>query len=203
MVPSLLRHLERLVGFAIRKQVVLLLVVLTVFSSATGSCANEAPATYKDTGEILSLSSNVFSEGGKIPVQYTCDGEDISPPLAWGESPEETQAFVLIVDDPDAPGGVFTHWVLYNIPGNIRQLNEGVPTREQLDNGTLQGENDFGRIGYNGPCPPRGPAHRYCFTLYALDKVLDVKSGLSKRQLLETMDGCVLAQGQLIGTYYR
>ena len=151
----------------------------------------------------LSLTSAAFKEGGKIPAKYTCDGQDISPPLTWDEPTPKTQAIALIVDDPDAPGGMFTHWVLFNIPGNIRQLGEGVPVQERLQNGALQGRNDYGKIGWGGPCPPRGPAHRYSFTIYALDKPLDLKPGVSKKQLLDAMKGHILAQGQLIGTYQR
>ena len=151
----------------------------------------------------LSLSSTAFKEGSKIPVKYTCDGQDISPPLVWGEPSQKTQAFALILDDPDAPGGVFTHWVLFNIPVNVRQLGEGMPAQERLDNGALQGKNDFGSIGYGGPCPPRGPAHRYRFTLYALDKALYTKPGASKKQVLDAMKGHILAQGELAGTYQR
>jgi len=151
----------------------------------------------------LPLSSTAFKEGDKIPVKYTCDGQDMSPSLVWGEPPQLTKAFALIVDDPDAPGGVFTHWVLFNLPANVRQLGEDLPAQERLENGALQGRNDFGRIGYGGPCPPRGPAHRYRFTIYALDKSLDLKPGVSKKQLLDAMKGHILAQGQLIGTYQR
>ena len=159
----------------VSKQVALLLAVLTVFSSTVAACVKEAPAPQKEVEMTLSLSSTGFKEGDKIPVKYTCDGEDISLPITWGEPPQKTQAFALIVDDPDAPGGVFTHWVVFNIPGNVRQLGEGVPAQERLQSGALQGKNDFGRIGYGGPCPPRGPAHRYRFTVYALDKPLDLK----------------------------
>ena len=151
----------------------------------------------------LSLSSTAFKEGDKIPVKYSCDGQDISPPLAWSEPPQGTRVFALIIDDPDAPGGVFTHWVLFNLPANIRQLGEGIPAQERLQNGALQGKNDFGRIGYGGPCPPRGPAHRYRFTLYALDKALDTKPGASKKEVLDTIKGHILARGQLTGTYQR
>jgi hypothetical protein len=98
---------------------------------------------------------------------------------------------------------VFTHWVLFNVPSNIRQLGEGVPPQKQLQNGALQGKNDFGKVGYGGPCPPRGAAHRYRFTIYALDKSLDLKPGTSKKQLLDAMKGHILAQGQLVGTYQR
>ena len=151
----------------------------------------------------VSVSSTAFKEVDKIPVKYTCDGQDISPPLVWSEPPQKTQSCALIVDDPDAPGGVFTHWVLYNLPANVHQLGEGIHTQERLENGALQGKNDFGRIGYRGPCPPRGPTHRYRFTIYALDKSLDLKPAASKKQLLNAIKGHILAQGQLIGTYQR
>ena len=202
-VPATLHHLERPVGWAASKQVGLLVTILMLFSSAMVGCAGQALVPQEEAEMTLSLSSTAFKEGDKIPVKYTCDGEDISPPLEWGEPPQKTQAFVLIVDDPDAPGGVFTHWVLFNIPGDVRQLGEGVPAQERLQSGALQGKNDFGRIGYGGPCPPRGPAHRYRFTAYALDKTLDLKPGISKKQLLDGMKGHVLAQGQLMGTYQR
>lgn len=190
-------------GEIVSKQVVLSLAALLVFSSTVVACAREVPATQEEVRVTLSLSSTAIEEGDRIPVKYTCDGQDISPPLLWGEPPQVTEAFALIVDDPDAPGGVFTHWVLYNLPANVHQLREGIPAQERLENGTLQGKNDFGRIGYGGPCPPRGPAHRYRFTIYALDKSLDLKPKASKKQLLDAMKGHVLAQGQLIGTYQR
>lgn len=151
----------------------------------------------------LSLSSPAFKEGEKIPVKYTCEGEDISPPLAWSEPPEETKALALIVDDPDAPVGVFTHWVLFNLPASVRELSGAVPAQPQLENGALQGKNDFGKLGYGGPCPPPGPAHHYRFTLYALDKSLDLKAGVSKKEILKAMEGHILAQGQLTGIYQR
>ncbi len=201
-MPSLVRALERQ-GTSVSKQVVLLLAALLVFSPTVAACAIEAPATQKEVKVTLSLSSTVFKEEERIPVKYTCDGHDISPPLVWGEQPQVTEAFALIVDDPDAPGGVFTHWVLFNLPANVHQLGEGIPAHERLESGALQGENDMGRIGYRGPCPPRGPAHRYRFTIYALDRSLDLKPGASKKQLLDAMKGHILAQGQLIGTYQR
>jgi hypothetical protein len=202
-VPGILHRLERPAGWAASKQVGLLVSILMLFSFAMVGCARQAPVPQEEAEMTLSLTSTAFKEGDKIPVKYTCDGEDISPPLASDEPPQKTQAFVLIVDDPDAPGGVFTHWVLFNIPGNVRQLGEGVPTQERLQNGALQGKNDFGRIGYGGPCPPRGPAHHYRFTVYAVDESLDLKPGVSKKQILDAMKGHILAQGQLMGTYQR
>lgn len=152
---------------------------------------------------MLSVSSQAFQEGDRIPAKYTCQGQDVSPPLTWGEPPVGTQSFALIMDDPDAPVGVFTHWVIFNIPSDSRQLAEAIPTQAQLSSGALQGKNDFGRIGYGGPCPPPGRPHRYQFTLYALDQPLDLKVGASKKQVLDAMQGHILAQGQLMGTYQR
>jgi len=151
----------------------------------------------------MELKSIAFKNGDRIPAKYSCQGQDISPPLAWSGAPEQTQALALIVDDPDAPGGVFTHWLVFNIPSQSRQLPEAVPNQSQLSDGTLQGENDFGRTGYGGPCPPPGRPHRYRFTLYALDQPLALKAGASKRQLLDAMQGHILAQDQLVGTYQR
>ena len=155
-------------------------------------------------GEIvLAVSSPAFQEGGKIPPKYTCEGQDVSPALTWGEPPVETRSFVLVVDDPDAPGGVFTHWLLFNLPAGNRELSEAVPAQDQLQNGSLQGKNDFGKIGYDGPCPPLGRPHRYRFTLHALDQPLDLTAGASKKQVIDAMQGHILAQGQLMGTYQR
>lgn len=151
----------------------------------------------------LDVSSPAFQEGSTIPTKYSCQGQDVSPALQWSEPPEGTNSFALIMDDPDAPGGVFTHWVLFNIPSDSRGLPEAVPTHAELPTGTLQGKNDFGKAGYGGPCPPPGAPHRYRFTLYALDQPLTLKAGVSKNQLLEAMKGHILAQGQLTGTYQR
>ena len=152
---------------------------------------------------VLAVSSSAFQEGGKIPAKYTCEGQDVSPALTWGEPPVETRSFALIVDDPDAPGGVFTHWVLFNLPAGDRGLSEAVPAQAQLPDGSLQGKNDFGKIGYGGPCPPPGRPHRYRFTLYALAQPLDLTAGASKKQVIDAMQGHIIAQGQLIGTYQR
>jgi Raf kinase inhibitor-like YbhB/YbcL family protein len=151
----------------------------------------------------FSLSSEAFSAGETIPSRYTCDGEDTSPVLSWGDVPSNTEAFALIVDDPDAPGGVFTHWVLFNLPASAQGLPGGVPKTERLESGALQGRNGFGRIGYGGPCPPPGKPHRYRFSLYALDAPLDLEPGVTKQQVLNRMQGHILGETQLVGTYQR
>lgn len=151
----------------------------------------------------MKLTSPAFKEGEQIPRQYTCEGKDVSPPLQWEHAPEGTRSFALICDDPDAPVGTWVHWVIWNIPGKLNELPEGVVAKEQLADGTRQGKNDFRRIGYGGPCPPRGPAHRYFFKLYALNTVLDLRAGASKKDLLKAMEGHILAEAQLMGTYKR
>ncbi len=151
----------------------------------------------------LTLTSSVFAEGQPIPKKYTCDAENASPPLKWSGAPSNTRSFALIVDDPDAPAGTWVHWVLYNIPASLVELPEGVPASDNVLNGAAQGRNDFRQVGYGGPCPPRGSPHHYDFKLYALDTVPTLKPGASKADLLRVMEGHILAQGQLSGTYRR
>jgi len=151
----------------------------------------------------MTLSSPAFNEGEGIPPKYTCQGEDISPRLNWDGAPEGTQSLALVMDDPDAPGSVFTHWVIFNLPTGTPGLAEAVPALPQRPDGALQGKNDFGRTGYGGPCPPPGRPHRYRFTLYALNKTLDLEAGASKEQVLNAAGGHTLAQCRLTGTYQR
>src|SRR5438128_7202736 len=151
----------------------------------------------------LTLTSTAIQEGKPIPKQYTADGQNLSPPLKWTDPPPGTKSFALICEDPDAPRGTFTHWLLFNLPAESRELNEGVPTEATRPNGTLQGTNDFGKVGYGGPSPPPGKPHRYAFKLFALDRPLDVKTGAKEDQLLTAMKGHILAEGQVTGTYGR
>jgi len=153
-------------------------------------------------GENMKIKSSAFDEGAFIPGKYTCDGKDISPPLEWSLVPDGTKTFALICDDPDAPMGTWVHWVLFNLPGNIKELPGNVPPLGVLENGAKQGKNDFGKTGYGGPCPPRG-THRYYFKIYSLDKELDVNAGITKKELLKAMEGHILAEGQLMGKYKR
>jgi Raf kinase inhibitor-like YbhB/YbcL family protein len=163
------------------------------------ACQQSSPSVENKGVEevLLKVSSSAFSEGEEIPGKYTCDGEDLSVPLSWSGVPGGTQSLVLIVDDPDAPGGEFDHWILYDLPADIVILDEGVK-----DIGT-PGENGFRKLGYNGPCPPGGPAHRYYFKIYALDTTLNLQPGASKDEVEEAMQGHLLADGQLMGTYHR
>ena len=150
----------------------------------------------------IKLRSTAFKEGGMIPGQYTCDGKDISPPLAWESVPDDTKSIALICDDPDAPMGTWVHWMLYNLPTNINELPEKIPPQKILENGAKQGTNDFRNIGYGGPCPPGG-THRYYFKIYALDSVLTLEAGATKTKLLKAMEGHILAKGQFMGKYKR
>jgi len=152
---------------------------------------------------IIQLSTSAFTEGSSIPAKYTCDGDDISPPLKWSGVPAGAKSLALICDDPDAPVGIWVHWVLYNIPSTVAELPEGVPTSEVISGGARQGINDFKRIGYGGPCPPRGNPHRYYFKLYALDIELSLKPRATKKDVVSAMQGHILAEGQLMGTYKR
>lgn len=151
----------------------------------------------------LALISSSFEHDGPISKKYTCDGEDISPELSWEGAPKGTETYALIVDDPDAPGRVFTHWVVYNIPGSVTGFEEGMSAFEIVKAGASQGKNDFGQTGYGGPCPPPGKAHHYHFRLYAIDGILDIPSGLSKSTVLNAMKGHVLAETEIVGLYKR
>ena len=179
------------------------LMLLGVVSLVLPGCESKEAIIIEKDEMTLSLSSPAFEEGDSIPIKYTCEGQDISPPLVWSEPPEGTQSFVLIMDDPDAPGGVFTHWVIFNISPDTGKLTEAVSAQSRLLGVALQGKNDFGRIGYGGPCPPPGRPHRYQFSLYALEQSLDLKAGASRKQVIEAMQGHVLAYGRLTGTYQR
>jgi Raf kinase inhibitor-like YbhB/YbcL family protein len=180
---------------------------LVVALLACGNRTTTAPAQSPDNRSqerkmTLNLESSAFKEGQAIPRQYTCDGVNISPPLEWSGAPKNAKTLAIICDDPDAPAGTWVHWVLYNLPAENIGLIENAPATEKLAGGGLQGKNDFGKLGYGGPCPPKG-THRYFFKLYALDAELDLKPGASKSDLLKAMEGHIVAEGQLIGTYSR
>ena len=150
----------------------------------------------------LELTSDAFMNGQSIPAKYACTGKNISPALAWNEPPAGTQSFALIVDDPDAPMGTWVHWVLFNIKPDRRSLEENLPvTGKNADpNAIFVGENSSGNIGYDGPCPPSG-THRYYFRLYALDTTISLLPGAAKEQVVREMQGHILAQGELMGTF--
>ena len=179
-----------------------------IFTIMVISCKSEKDTKpiIKETKEVkateMKIKSSAFEEGGMIPGKYTCDGENVSPPLSWSDAPAETKTFALINHDPDAPAGTWVHWVIYNIPGSEKELPEAIAPKKNLDNGAVQGVNDFRKTGYGGPCPPGG-THRYYFKLYALDTKLDLQGDVTKDKLLDAMRGHILAEGQLMGKYSR
>lgn len=156
-----------------------------------------------EPGLPFELISTAFEQGGSIPDKYTCDGEDVSPSLAWGDPPAGTKSLALIMDDPDAPGGTFDHWTLFNISPELRELPEAMPADMSFGDMTAtSGVNSFGHSRYDGPCPPSG-THSYYFKLYALDTTLNLDATATKEQVLAAMEGHILAQAELMGTYIR
>jgi Raf kinase inhibitor-like YbhB/YbcL family protein len=149
----------------------------------------------------FTLTSTAFEDGQPIPRRYSGEGEDRSPLLKWSDPPPRTQSFALICEDPDAPHGTFTHWVAFNIPAASRELSEDQPREDVQANGLTQGKNSFDHVGYNGPKPPPGKPHRYFFKLYALNGLLDLAAGATKEELLKAMDGHVVGEAPLMGTY--
>ncbi len=152
---------------------------------------------------VFCVSTTAFAQGETIPTKYTCSGADVSPPLSWSAPPAGTKSLVLIADDPDAPGGTWFHWMVYNIPGHAGGIWEDVAPTGELPGGMLQGRNSFGKIGFGGPCPPRGQTHRYFFHLYALDTMLKLKAGASHAELEGAMRGHVKGETEWMGRFGR
>jgi Raf kinase inhibitor-like YbhB/YbcL family protein len=174
-------------------------LVLLLFSTA--ACRHSETPVAAGIAATLALSSTSL-QGGKFPSQYTCDGADTSPQLSWPAPPAGTKSFALVMADPDAPGGTFVHWVLYDIPADARELPAAVPKQAQLADNSRQGKNDFGKSGYGGPCPPGG-THHYVFSLYALDITLGLAPGATRSQVESAIKGHILAHGELVGLYSR
>jgi len=152
----------------------------------------------------IKIKSSAFHEGGMIPSKYSCEDENISPQLHWNEISKDVKSYAIILDDPDAPGGDFVHWVIFNIPENMKELHENVTPSRNIPDEVMLGTNSFGRIGYGGPCPPPGKAHHYYFKIYALDTILHhIESGATKEQLVKAMEGHIIAKGELMGLYKR
>jgi len=172
-----------------------------VFTILLTSCSATQTAT-PEADMSLELKSDAFVNGQSIPAKYSCIGKNISPALTWNDPPAGTQSFALIVDDPDAPVGTWVHWVLFNIPADERSLPEDLPvTGKNVDpNAIYFGKNSSGNTRYDGPCPPSG-THRYYFKLYALDSLVNLLPGATKDELLKAMQGHILAQGELMGTF--
>jgi len=177
-----------------------LLFVLLAFAAAPPNAADPKEEVTKMT---IQITSPAFEEGQPIPKTHTCEGRDASPALEWTGIPEAARSLALICDDPDAPMGTWVHWVLFNLPPDAKGLAENVAKNPVLENGARQGVSDFKRPGYGGPCPPPGKPHRYFFKVYALDAMLDLKEGAKKKDVEKAMEGHILAQGQLMGTYKR
>ncbi|MGQ9493296.1 MAG: YbhB/YbcL family Raf kinase inhibitor-like protein [Anaerolineae bacterium] len=186
-------------GLFLLLYIMLLVWALTSCRPGPTSTATLRPREASPAAPFV-LTSPAFEAGQSIPRQYTCDGQDMSPPLQWSEPPLETKSFALIVDDPDARGWV--HWMLYNLPAITRSLPEAIPTGAELPDGSRQGKNSWGKMQYGGPCPPSG-THRYSFRLYALDILLDVPAGANVAALQRAMDGHILARAEFIGLYSR
>lgn len=147
------------------------------------------------------IASDAFSQNEMIPEKYTCEGQNISPKIKIPDASDKAKTFVLIMEDTDAPGGTFVHWVMYNMPAYKLEIKEGVTKLEKLTDGTMQGKNDYGKIGYDGPCPPPGSTHRYYFKLYGIDEFVQVPPGLTKDQLEAVIKGHIVDQAELIGLY--
>ena len=176
------------------------LTILLLFLTGCGAGQNlpvEESNLEPAKGGIMKITSPVFNQGEAIPSKYTCDGENMSPPLSIAEVPEGTVSLVLICDDPDAPGGDWVHWLVWNIEPGVGEIAEN-----SVSSGAVEGTTSFGKTGYGGPCPPSG-THRYFFKIYALDTNLELDSSAEKAKLLEAMEGHVLGQGELMGRYSR
>jgi Raf kinase inhibitor-like YbhB/YbcL family protein len=174
-----------------------------VFCFGFGLLVADSLAADKAGKDHMQLTSTAFTEGAAIPANYTCDATNVSPPLKWSGVPAGAKSLALIVDDPDAPSGTWVHWVLYDLPPAVTELPENLPKSQYVAGGAKQGLNDFRHLGYGGPCPPRGKPHRYFFKLYALDTVLELRPGATKKDIERATEKHILAHAQLMGTYQR
>ncbi len=182
-----------------------LMVMIFLLAVVSGCTATEKKENVEEVNDMqnISISAQAFRAGENIPAEYTCDGKNISPALSWSGIPAGAKSIALIMDDPDAPGGTFVHWVLYNVSPDTQKLPKGIPRNETLADGSRQGNTSYGRPGYGGPCPPAGKPHRYYFKIYALDIKLDLSHGATKADVERAMKGHMLAQGELLGKYGR
>ena len=199
-----------------KSSVLLLVAIITfalpllVISCQRNQNKSKTVNAYKSKGDLpmtIKIESQAFVHNGPIPKKYTGDGEDVSVPLKWSNLPKDTKELALICDDPDAPTvQPWVHWVIYKIPPQTSELKENIPKKPELTEppGAFQGKNSWGKVGYNGPAPPRGHGvHHYHFKIYALDSILNIKPGVDKQTLLKAMEGHILAMGEIIGTYER
>ncbi len=177
-------------------------VVVLAVVACGGSSPDPTPADLTATPSMM-LESSAFAAGETIPAEFSCDGNNVSPPLQWSDPPEGTQAYVLLVEDPDVASNTYDHWVLYDLPVDWRLLGIAVSPSGTLPKGTLEGKNSAGKVGYTGPCPPKGQTHHYRFRVYALDTPTGLDAGASKSDVLKAMQGHVLGYGELIGVFGR
>jgi Raf kinase inhibitor-like YbhB/YbcL family protein len=180
--------------------------LFTLLLATAVACGNSAPQPAQGPDPSKSgfrIESAAFKEGAFIPDRFSCQGENVSPPLKWTDPPAGSRSLALIVDDPDAPAGTWTHWVVFNLPAQTKAMDENAPKQDKLPNGGLQGSTSFGSIGYGGPCPPPGKAHRYFFRLYALDTVLSLKPGAAREDVVAASKGHTLGEAQLMGRFKR
>ncbi len=183
--------------------IVLTLLALLALGGCRGAQTSPLADIQRQSSKTLTVSSAAFKANATIPTRYTCSGADISPALAWSGAPANTKAFALVFDDPDAGNPTFTYWLLANLPASAQSLAENAPRDPTLPDGSIQGQNGFGKVGYGGPCPPPGAAHHYHFAVYALDATLSLQPGYSQQQLASAMQGHTLAWGELVGLFAR
>jgi Raf kinase inhibitor-like YbhB/YbcL family protein len=177
--------------------------LVALVATAVALAALPSGAQQGGSAMAFSIHTDAFPAGGAIPKTFTADGTDVSPALKWQNPPAGTRSFALVCDDPDAPVGTWVHWVIWNLPATSTGLGQAVPTSRTLSDGSVQGKNDFGRIGYGGPSPPRGKPHRYFFRLYALRDTLSLAAGSGRRELDAAMAGNILGTAEMIGIYGR
>jgi Raf kinase inhibitor-like YbhB/YbcL family protein len=165
------------------------------------SCSKNVEPSPKADAAKIEVTSTAFEDGQPVPEKYSGQGDNVSPPLQWSDVPQQTKSLALICEDPDSPSGTFTHWLVYNLPPTTASLDENVPKGQSMVYGFLQGKNDFGNVGYGGPAPPAGKVHHYLFKVYALDIILLVPAGGDRSDLLSAMNGHIIGEGDLTGTF--
>jgi Raf kinase inhibitor-like YbhB/YbcL family protein len=173
------------------------------YTGAKAPVQADTPGEPKMPEIKMTLTSEAFEDGAVIPARYSCEGDDLSPPLSWSDVPTGTRAFALICEDPDAPVGTWDHWVIFNLPGEMTSLPAGVTTEAELGEDVRHGLNSWHRTGYGGPCPPPGKPHRYFFRLYALSAPVELSAGVTKAELLAAIKPLTLGQTELMGTFSR
>jgi len=202
-LTAVFRPARRRWGFVPRACCAVIFPLLLVSLAGFGNSALRSEQTVNSSPAGFRMRSAAFTEGETIPRRFTCEGANISPALRWTEPPDGTRSLALVVEDPDAPGGVWTHWVVYNLPAQARELPENLPRQDELPGGGAQGRNSFGHTGYGGPCPPPGNAHRYFFRLYALDTRLSLQPGATRQEVQAAAKEHVLGEAQLMGRFKR